>query len=93
MGGNIRFDAAEFLEDDEAIALYLKEAIGKGNKKLFLRCLADAARARMVNEFALKHGMDRDNLWNMLTDDIEPAPEVLTKLMETFAVHDGQLVG
>ena len=93
MGGNIRFDAAEFLEDDEAIALYLKEALDKGNKKLFLRCLADAARARMINEFALKHGMDRDDLWNMLTDDIEPAPEVLTKLMDTFAVREGQLVG
>jgi len=61
-----------------------RRGIDKGNKKLFLLCFADVARAHMINGFASKHGMDRDGLWNMLTDDIEPAPEVLTKLMETL---------
>lgn len=39
------FDAAEYLDSDEAIAAYINEVMATGDDELFLSALSDIARA------------------------------------------------
>ena len=87
------FDPARYLVNDEAIAVFLKEAAKEGDKGLLLDCVRDAARAKKINEFAEAHGLDRKTLWNLLEQDAEPQPDALTDLMKAFDVQEAQPVG
>lgn len=42
----VPFDAAEYLDNEEAIAAYLSAALEENEPVLFLAALADAAKAR-----------------------------------------------
>jgi probable addiction module antidote protein len=46
------FDAAEFLDSEEAIAGYLTEIMAEGDPDLFLSALGDVAKARGMKQVA-----------------------------------------
>jgi probable addiction module antidote protein len=63
-----KWDSVEFLEDEEAIELYLNETIEEGDKALILHALSQVSRARTINQIATETGMDREKVYQMFAD-------------------------
>ena len=66
------FDAAEYLDSDEAIAEYLTATLEDGNPDVFLAALGDVAKARGRDrvEFA---EVDRPRAWRPSEEEWSPA--------------------
>lgn len=70
MAGKLKtrvFDAAEFLDDDEAIAAYLEEALEIGDPSFVADALGVVARARGMAQIARDAGVGRESLYKALS--------------------------
>ena len=68
-----RFDAAEFLGSEEAIAEYLADSAESGDPAVMIAALTAVARARNMSELARKSGMTREGLYKALAPTGNPS--------------------
>jgi len=61
-------DSVEFLTDESEIAAYLKAAAEHNDDEFYTDCLADVARARAINQLAESTGIERNALYEMLSE-------------------------
>lgn len=67
-----RWDSAEFLETDEAVAAYLEEAFETGDAAFIVKALGVVARARGMSDLAQRSGMSRTSLYKALNGEGRP---------------------
>ena len=83
----------EHLDSEEEIAGYLEAALEEcpGDTHFFSICLADVAKARLINQLAREAGIDRQALCDMFLEpcDESDAPEIshdmVVKVAQAFA--------
>jgi probable addiction module antidote protein len=90
-----RWNILEELDSEKAIASYLDAAVtdieeGGCDAGFFLVCMADAAKARAINQLAAETGIDRKILCRLGleesgTDAPKINPNVLVKVAKAFA--------
>lgn len=78
--GITEFDAAEYLTNDELIALYLAETLKDGTDEEFIQALNTVARAKGMNELAKKAGIGRESLYQSLSSS-KPRFETIRKII------------
>jgi probable addiction module antidote protein len=78
------FDAAEYLDSDEAIAAYLDEAFLTQDPVFITHAIGVAARARGMTQVAKDAGLSRESLYKALSDTGNP--EFATVLRELQAL-------
>lgn len=78
--GITEFDAAEYLTNDELIALYLAETLKDGTDEEFIQALNTVARAKGMNELAKKAGIGRESLYQTLSSS-KPRFETIRKII------------
>ena len=78
------FDAARYLDTDEAVAAYMDEAFQTGDAAFITHALGVAARARGMTQVAKDAGMSRESLYKALSD--KGNPEFSTVLRVTQAL-------
>ena len=66
------FDAADYLDDEETIALYLNAALEDPNPDVLLAAIRDVARARGMTQLANAAGLGRESLYKALTPGAKP---------------------
>jgi probable addiction module antidote protein len=89
MAGTSHFDAAEYLDSQEAIADYLSEAFETGDDHYIAHAIGTVARARGMSDVAREAGLSRENLYKALTEDGKPE---FGTIMKVLAALDVQLV-
>lgn len=77
-----RFDAAEFLDDDETITGYLKEAFESGDPADIAEAIGTVARARGMTEIARKAGVSRESLYRALSRRGNPELATLMSVLD-----------
>lgn len=82
-----RYDSAEFLGSDEAIAEYLAAAVEEGDAALFRRALGMAARARGITEIARQTGLSRESLYRALSDEGNPSLDTALRVVSALNVR------
>lgn len=80
------FDAAEYLENDELIALYLAETLKSGTDEEFIQALNTVARAKGMNELAKKSGIGRESLYQTLSSS-KPRFETVRKILAALNIE------
>ncbi|WP_439328092.1 addiction module antidote protein [Lonepinella sp. BR2357] len=80
------FDAAEYLDSDELIALYLSETLKTGNDEEFIQALNTIARAKGMNELAKKAGIGRESLYQTLSSS-KPRFETVRKILAALNIE------
>jgi len=80
------FDAAEFLDNEKAIAEYLSEVFANGTDAEVKRALSDVARARNMTEIAKKMGVSRPSLYKSLSDDTRTEFGTIRKFLDAIGV-------
>ena len=82
-----RWDPAERLDSDEAVAAYLDAAFEDGDPTLIKAALGDVARARGMAEIATKAGITRAGLYKALGEDGNPAFETVAAIARALGVR------
>ena len=81
-----RFDAADYLNNDETIAEYLTAALEDPNPDVFLTAVRDVARARGMAQLAKATGLGRESLYKALTPGAKPRYDTMLKLVSALGV-------
>lgn len=81
------FDAADYLDDEETIALYLNAALEDPNPDVLLAAIRDVARARGMTQLANAAGLGRESLYKALTPGARPRYDTVLKLLHALGVR------
>ena len=81
------FDAAEYLDSEEAIAAYLNEVMAEDDQDLLLSALDDIARARGMSKVAEDAGLTRPSLYKALKPGAKPGFSTVSKIMGALGVR------
>lgn len=81
------FDAADYLDSEEAIAEYLNAALEDENPDVFLVAVRDVSRARGISQLAKDTGLGRESLYKALTPGAKPRYDTVLKLMKALGVQ------
>jgi probable addiction module antidote protein len=76
-----RFDAADYLDSDEAIAEYLTAALEENDSDAFIQAIGTIARAKSMTKIAEKTGLSRESLYKALHADAKPRFDTITKVV------------
>ena len=80
------FDPSEYLDNDEAVVIYLEDILETGDPKIIAAGLGDVARARGMTELAAKTGLSRESLYRALSDEGNPRLDTLLKVLGALGV-------
>jgi probable addiction module antidote protein len=81
------FDPAELLDSDEAIEVFLTEAMETGDAKFIASALGVVARAKGMTNIAKQTGLAREHLYKSLSENGNPTLETTLAVMKAFGFH------
>ena len=81
------WDAADYLETDEDIVVYLKAAFDDGDPGLIAAALGDVAKARGMTRVAAKAGLGRESLYKALSLNGNPEFATVLKVMQALGLR------
>ena len=81
------WDAADYLETQEDIVLYLEAAFEDGDPGLIAAALGDIARAKGMMKIAAKAGLGRESLYKALSPDGNPEFATVLKVMRALGLR------
>ncbi|ACU88730.1 addiction module antidote protein [Desulfomicrobium baculatum] len=81
-----RFDVVDYLDNEEVIAEYLTAAMEDPDPDMFLRAVADVARARGMTKLAQDSGLGRESLYKALRPGSKPRYETVSKILTALNV-------
>lgn len=73
------FDAAEYLDNDEAIEHFLNDAIKSEDPKYILLAFLDIIRASVITDIANEMNIDRKEIFKALTSNNGLSQEIILK--------------
>lgn len=80
------FDAARYLDSEEAIAAYLTDILEANDPALLAAALGDIARARGTSEIAKASGISREALYKALRADTQPRFDTISRVCAALGV-------
>ena len=83
----VAFDAARYLDDDEAIAEYMTAVLETDDPDLLLLALSDVARAKGMAQVARDAGLGRESLYKALAPGAKPRFETVIKVARALGVR------
>ncbi|MCU0510399.1 MAG: putative addiction module antidote protein [Anaerolineae bacterium] len=82
----VAFDAARYLDDDEAVAEYMPAVLEANDPDLLLLALSDVARAKGMAQVAKDAGLGRESLYRALAPGAKPRFETVMKVARAAGV-------
>ena len=82
----VAFDAARYLDNDEAIAEYMTAVLEANDADLLLVALSDVARAKGMAQVAKDAGLGRESLYKALAPGAKPRFETVMKVAHALGV-------
>ena len=82
----VAFDAARYLDDDNAIAEYMSVVLETNAQDLLLLALSDVARAKGMAQVAKDAGLGRESLYKALAPGAKPRFETIVKVARALGV-------
>ncbi len=81
-----KFDAADYLDNEEVIAEYLTAALDDPNPEVFLAAVADVAKSHGMTQLAKDTGLGRESLYKALAPGAKPRYDTILKLLHGLGV-------
>ena len=81
-----REDLLKDLKDNEEAAAYLNAALEDESKEVFMLALRDVADAKGISDLAKKSGLNRENLYRILSEKGNPQLGSLSVLLESMGL-------
>jgi len=81
------YDSAEYLDSDEAIAVYLDEAFLTQDPAFITHAIGVAARARGMTQIAKDAGLSRESLYKALSDTGNPEFATVLRVLQALGLR------
>ncbi len=81
------WDAADYLDTEEDVVLYLEAAFEDGDPGLIAAALGDIARAKGMTTVAAEAGLGRESLYKALSPDGNPEFATVLKVMRALGLR------
>ena len=81
------FDAADYLDSEEAIAAFLEATLEDPNPDVFLSALSAVARARGMAKLAADSGLGRESLYKALAPGAKPRYDTVLRVLHALGVR------
>lgn len=81
------FDPAQYLDNEESIAVYLTGILETNDAALLASALGDIARARGMTEIAKSAGITREALYKALRPDSAPRFDTISRVCTALGVR------
>jgi probable addiction module antidote protein len=81
------FDAAKYLDSDEAIAAYITEALLTSEIDTITHAIGVAAKARGMSQIAAQAGLSRESLYKALSGNGNPQFETIFRVLEALGLQ------
>ena len=81
------FDAAPYLDSDEAIAAYLTDILQANDAGLLSAALGDIARAKGMAQIAREAGLGRESLYKALAPTGNPEFTTILKVVRALGLQ------
>lgn len=81
-----KFDAVDYLDNEETIAEYLTAALEDENPDVFLAALGDVAKARGMSAIAHNSGLGRESLYKALAPGAKPRYDTILRVLHGLGV-------
>lgn len=82
-----KFDAAEYLDNDEAIGVFLNEYLKEADAGMIAHGLGIVARARGMTQIAKDAGMTREGLYKALRHDSAPRLDTVMRVVNALGYY------
>ncbi|MBM4342385.1 MAG: putative addiction module antidote protein [Deltaproteobacteria bacterium] len=82
-----KFEAADYLANDEVIAEYISAALADPNPDVLLAALNDVARARGMAQLAATANLGRESLYKALAPGAKPRFETVVKVLHGLGIE------
>lgn len=82
-----RFDAADFLETKEEIAVFITEAFKTGDPGYIAHALGVAARASGMSRIADETGLSRQHLYHSFSENGNPTLQTMLAMMKALDIE------
>ncbi|WP_048307590.1 addiction module antidote protein [Halomonas sp. PR-M31] len=80
------YDPAAALDSDEAIAIFLADALETGDTAYIARSLGVVARARGMTELSRETGLSREQLYRSFSEQGNPTLKTMLTVMRALGV-------
>ena len=80
------FDAADYLDSEEAIAAYLNAIMEENDDALLASALGDIAKARGMTQIAKDAGIGRESLYQALREGANPRYDTIAKVIQALGL-------
>ena len=80
------FDAADYLDSEEAIAAYLNAIMEENDDALLASALGDIAKARGMTQIAKDAGIGRESLYKALREGANPRYDTIAKVLQALGL-------
>ena len=81
------FDAAKFLDSDDAVAEFIDAALETGEPAVLIRALGEVARAQGMAQVAKRSGLGRESLYKALSEDGNPSLDTILRVARAVGVR------
>lgn len=81
-----RFDMADHLDSEEAIADYINIVLEENDPAAFTEALGTVARARNMSQLARETGLTREGLYKALSSDGNPSFATVAKVAHALGI-------
>jgi len=81
------WDAAEYLETEEDMAIYLEAALEENDPALVAAALGDIARAKGMTQIAREAGLGRESLYKALSPEGNPELATVLKVLKALGLR------
>lgn len=82
-----KFDAVDFLDNEEVMIEYLNAALQENDPGYFARALGNVARAKGMSSISEATGLGRQSLYRSLSADGNPRIDTLFRVMASLNVR------
>lgn len=80
------FDAADYLDSEEAITAYLNAILEENDNALLAEALGDIAKARGMTQIARDSGIGRESLYKALRNGASPRFDTISRVLGALGV-------
>ncbi len=81
-----RFDASEYIDDDEGARIFLEDAMESSNAAVIAGAIGAVAKYKGMTAIARETGMSRESLYRALSGDGNPQLSTVLKVLEAMGM-------
>lgn len=81
-----KFNVADYLETEQAMAEYLEMVLEENDPSLLIKAIGDISKAKSINEISKNIGVNRESLYKSLSGNTKVSFNTIYQILNTLGL-------